>query len=62
MPGKDEIIHAAKMANVHHFIRTLPDGYHSVINEEANNISQGEKTAAYDCPCYIKGPADFDSG
>lgn len=26
------------MANVHHFIRTLPDGYHSVINEEANNI------------------------
>lgn len=40
---KDEIIHAAKMANVHHFIRTLPDGYHSVINEEANNISQGEK-------------------
>ncbi len=40
---KDEIIRAAKMANVHHFIRTLPDGYHSVINEEANNISQGEK-------------------
>ena len=40
---KDEIINAAKMANVHHFIRTLPDGYNSHINEEANNISQGEK-------------------
>ena len=39
---KDEIINAAKMANVHHFIRTLPDGYNSHINEEANNISQGE--------------------
>ncbi|TCS82229.1 ATP-binding cassette subfamily B multidrug efflux pump [Muricomes intestini] len=46
--GKDdatgeEITNAAKVANVHHFIRTLPDGYNMVLNEEANNISQGEK-------------------
>ena len=40
---KDEIIEAAKIANVHHFIKTLPDGYNMFLNEEASNISQGEK-------------------
>lgn len=40
---EDEVIQAAKLANVHHFITTLPEGYQMVINEEANNISQGEK-------------------
>lgn len=39
----EDIIAAAKVANVHHFIKTLPDGYKMVLNEEANNISQGEK-------------------
>ncbi|QAA31188.1 ABC transporter ATP-binding protein [Clostridium manihotivorum] len=39
----EEIVRAAKVANVHHFITTLPDGYDMVLNEEANNISQGEK-------------------
>ena len=53
---KDEIIHAAKMANVHHFIRTLPDGYHSVINEEANNISQGEKQLLTSARAMLKDP------
>ena len=53
---KDEIIHAAKMANVHHFIRTLPDGYHSVINEEANNISQGEKQLLTLARAILKDP------
>jgi len=40
---KEDIIAAAKIANVDHFIRTLPDGYDTVINEEATNISQGQK-------------------
>ena len=40
---KDEVISAAKIANVHHFIKTLPDGYNMFLNEEASNISQGEK-------------------
>ena len=40
---KDEVILAAKIANVHHFIKTLPDGYNMLLNEEASNISQGEK-------------------
>lgn len=53
---KDEIIHAAKMANVHYFIRTLPDGYHSVINEEANNISQGEKQLLTIARAILKDP------
>ena len=53
---KGEISHAAKMANVHHFIRTLPDGYHSVINEEANNISQGEKQLLTIARAILKDP------
>jgi len=40
---EDEIIEAAKSAYADHFIRTLPEGYNTVINEEADNISQGEK-------------------
>ncbi|RHW66507.1 ABC transporter ATP-binding protein [Clostridium botulinum] len=40
---EEEIIDAAKVANVHHFITTLPEGYNMILNEEANNISQGEK-------------------
>lgn len=39
----DEIIHAAKAAHADHFIRTLPDGYDTLLNEEATNISQGQK-------------------
>ncbi len=38
-----EVVTAAKAANADHFIRTLPGGYDLIINEEANNISQGEK-------------------
>jgi ATP-binding cassette subfamily B protein len=39
----DEVIKAAKAAHVHHFISTLPDGYQMVLNEEASNVSQGQK-------------------
>lgn len=40
----DEEIHeAAKAAQVDHFVRTLPDGYDMILNEEASNISQGQK-------------------
>src|SRR5579859_3434720 len=38
-----EIIRAAKAAYADHFIRTLPDSYDTVLNEEATNISQGQK-------------------
>lgn len=39
----DEVIRAAKSARVHHFIKTLPNGYNSEINEESSNISAGQK-------------------
>ena len=39
----EEIIEAAKVANVDHFIRTLPGGYDMVMNQESSNISQGQK-------------------
>lgn len=39
----EEIVEAAKAANVDHFIRTLPGGYKTEINQESSNISQGQK-------------------
>lgn len=53
---KDEIIEAAKKANVHHFIRTLPDGYNMMLNEEGNNISQGEKQLLTIARAFLKDP------
>nr|WP_232302385.1 ABC transporter ATP-binding protein [Alicyclobacillus hesperidum] len=38
-----EVVAAATAARADHFIRTLPDGYDTVLNEEASNISQGQK-------------------
>ena len=38
-----EVIEAAKAAHVHHFIKTLPNGYNSVLNEESSNVSAGQK-------------------
>jgi len=39
----EEVITAAETAHVDHFIRTLPDSYQMVLNEEASNVSQGQK-------------------
>ncbi|WP_294406768.1 ABC transporter ATP-binding protein [uncultured Ruminococcus sp.] len=39
----EEVIEAAKAAHVHHFIETLPGGYNMELNEEASNVSQGQK-------------------
>lgn len=39
----DDVIAAAKAAHVDHFVRTLPDGYQTVLNEETTNISQGQQ-------------------
>jgi ATP-binding cassette subfamily B protein len=40
---EEEIVDAAKAAKADRFIRTLPDGYDTILNEEASNISQGQK-------------------
>ncbi|HDO9659682.1 TPA: ABC transporter ATP-binding protein [Clostridioides difficile] len=39
----DEIVRAAKSARVDHFIRTLPQGYDTILTEDASNLSQGQK-------------------
>ena len=39
----EEVIRAAKAARVDHFIRTLPGGYDMILNENADNVSQGQK-------------------
>lgn len=39
----EEVLQAAQAAQVDHFVRTLPDGYNMILNEEVNNVSQGQK-------------------
>jgi len=41
--SETEVVEAAKAAFADHFIRTLPDGYDTLLNEEASNLSQGQK-------------------
>ena len=41
--SEEDVVAAAKAARADHFIRTLPEGYDTVLNEEASNISQGQK-------------------
>ncbi|CCJ34361.1 ABC transporter ATP-binding protein [Caloramator australicus] len=52
----EEIIRAAKAAHADHFIRTLPDGYNTVINEEASNISQGQKQLLTIARAFLADP------
>ncbi len=53
---KEEVMEAAKIANVDHFIKTLPNGYDMVLNEEASNISQGEKQLLTIARAILKNP------
>jgi ATP-binding cassette subfamily B multidrug efflux pump len=52
-----EIIRAAKAAHADHFIRALPDGYDTLLNEEASNISQGEKQLLTIARAILSDPA-----
>lgn len=52
-----EIIEAAQAAHADHFIRTLPDGYDTVLNEEASNISQGQKQLLTIARAILADPA-----
>lgn len=54
---EEEICKAAKLAHVDHFVRSLPDGYDMVINEEADNISQGEKQLLTIARAMLANPA-----
>lgn len=53
----EEIVAAAKAAHADHFIRTLPDGYDTVLNEEASNISQGQKQLLTIARAILADPA-----
>lgn len=53
----EQIIEAAKAAHADHFIRTLPDGYDTVLNEEASNISQGQKQLLTIARAILANPA-----
>lgn len=52
-----EIVAAAQAANADHFIRTLPDGYDTILNEEASNISQGQKQLLTIARAILADPA-----
>ena len=53
----EEVIAAAKAAHCHNFIKTLPGGYSMVLNEEASNISQGQKQLFTIARVILKDPA-----
>jgi len=52
----EEVIAAAKAAQCHNFIRTLPGGYNMILNEEATNISQGQKQLFTIARVVLKNP------
>lgn len=53
----EEIVEAAKAANVDHFIRTLPGGYSMEMNQESSNISQGQKQLLTIARALLADPA-----
>ena len=52
----EEVMHAADQAYVDHFIRTLENGYRTVINEESTNISQGQKQLLTIARAFLSDP------
>ncbi len=52
-----EIVRAAQAAHADHFIRTLPEGYDTVLNEEASNLSQGQKQLLTIARAILADPA-----
>ena len=55
--GDEAIVAAAKAAQADHFIRTLPDNYDTLINEEASNLSQGQKQLLTIARAFLADPA-----
>lgn len=54
---EEEVVRAAKTAYADHFIRTLPGGYNTILNEEASNISQGQKQLLTIARAILADPA-----
>lgn len=53
----EEVVAAAKAAHADHFIRALPQGYDTILNEEASNISQGQKQVLTIARAILANPA-----
>jgi len=54
---EEAIVHAARAAQADHFIRTLPENYDTPINEEASNLSQGQKQLLTIARAFVADPA-----
>jgi len=54
---EEEIVQAAKAAYADHFVRTLPESYNTILNEEASNISQGQKQLLTIARAVLADPA-----
>ena len=52
----EEVVKAAKEAQVDHFVRTLPEGYNTLLNEESTNISQGQKQLLTIARAFLADP------
>lgn len=55
--SEEEIVNAARAAYADHFIRTLPDGYNTILNEEASNLSHGQKQLLTIARAILADPA-----
>ena len=53
---EEQILHAAKAAQADHFIRTLPESYNTVLNQEATNLSQGQKQLLTIARAFLADP------
>jgi ABC transporter. len=53
---EEEVVRAAKLAHADAFIRALPDGYGTVLNEEASNLSQGQKQLLTIARAFLADP------
>lgn len=54
--SQEEVIQAAKQAHCYHFIESLPEGFDTVLNEEASNISQGQRQLLTIARAFISDP------
>jgi ATP-binding cassette subfamily B protein len=54
---EEEIVEAAKATHVDHFVRTLPDGYDTVIDDEGTNVSAGEKQLLTIARAFLASPS-----
>jgi ATP-binding cassette subfamily B protein len=55
--GDAEVIAAARAAHVDHFVRTLPDGYDTLLDEEASNLSSGQKQLLTIARAFVADPS-----